>query len=144
MFLWIRNSRSWNGGWSSQPPVHQDTSGNCEELGTGVHRSVMRGEGGVRKRALYGRRLGRTAHFCMVKPSPAVLDEIVLACPVLFMEDEDAYVLLKANQRLNTFCRKGWMSRKAAHRLNTWGLSRNLISMGNSRFYRHDQLSLSS
>jgi hypothetical protein len=50
------------------------------------------------------------------------------------MVDEDAHVLLRANQRLNTFGRKGSPG-KRVHWLNNWGLSRFLISMKNSRFY---------
>ena len=50
------------------------------------------------------------------------------------MVDEDAYILLSVDQRLNTFCRKECPGRKA-HWLNTWGLSRHLISMEKSKFY---------
>jgi hypothetical protein len=38
------------------------------------------------------------------------------------MVDEDVYVLLRVNQRLNTFCRKGCPGREA-HWLNTLGLA---------------------
>jgi hypothetical protein len=45
------------------------------------------------------------------------------------MVDEEAYILLRVSQRLNSFCRKGCPGREA-HWLNT----RYLISMENSRF----------
>ena len=49
------------------------------------------------------------------------------------MADVNSYNLLRMNQGLNTFCRKGCPGREA-HWLNTRGLSRYLISMENSRF----------
>jgi hypothetical protein len=48
------------------------------------------------------------------------------------MADRNIY-LLRVNQRLNTFCRKGCPG-KEAHWLNTGGLSRYLIRMENCRF----------
>jgi hypothetical protein len=48
------------------------------------------------------------------------------------MVDEEAGVLLRVNQGLNTFCRKGCSGREA-HWLNIQGLSR-FISMEYSRF----------
>jgi hypothetical protein len=50
------------------------------------------------------------------------------------MVEEDAYILLRVNQRLNTVCRKGCPGREA-HLINTQGLSRYLISTENSGFY---------
>lgn len=68
-------------------------------------------------------------------PHCILMKETVLACPdCLFMVDEDALVLLRVNQELNTFCRKGCPGRKA-HWLNTWVLSRYLVSIENIRFY---------
>ena len=63
----------------------------------------------------------------------AVLDE-GLVQTALFMAGEDASNLLRVNKKLNSFCRKGCLGREARW-LNTWSLSRHLISMENSRFY---------
>jgi hypothetical protein len=49
------------------------------------------------------------------------------------MADMNAHVLVRVNQELNTFYRKGCLARDT-HWLNTQGLSRYLISMENSRF----------
>jgi hypothetical protein len=51
----------------------------------------------------------------------------------IVMADVNSYNLLRMNQGLNTFCRKGCPGREA-HWLNTRGLSGYLISMENSRF----------
>lgn len=90
----------------------------------------MSRERGAGKGTLYGR-LRCTAQLCITKPShlspnpqQPLMKEIVLGVQtVLFMVDEDAYVSVMVNQRLNTFFRKGCPG-KEAYWLNTWGLSR--------------------
>jgi hypothetical protein len=65
---------------------------------------------------------------------PSLVKKTVLVVQtILFMLDEDAYILLRVDQTLNTFCKKGCPGR-GAHWLNTQGLSSYLISMENSRF----------
>ena len=60
--------------------------------------------------------------------------ETVPACPnCLFTEEKDIYDLLRVDQRVNTFCKKGCLGREA-YWLNPWGLSRYLTIMKKSRF----------
>ena len=62
----------------------------------------------------------------------SLMKEMVLACLncFIFMVNVNISLLLRVNQGLNNFFRKGCLGREA-HRLNT----RYLISMQNSRFY---------
>lgn len=60
--------------------------------------------------------------------------ETVLACPKLLHGEKDSYDLLRVDQRLNIFFRKGCLER-GAYWLDLGGLSRYFINMENSKFY---------
>jgi hypothetical protein len=72
----------------------------------------------------------------------SLMKETALTYPNCFTHVECEWPWV--NQRLNTFCRKGCLGREARW-LNTWSLSRHLISMENSSFFLlPDRLSQSS
>lgn len=59
-------------------------------------------------------------------------DSPCLSKLLYLMGDVNAHILLRVNQGLNTFCRKGCLGRRA--HTKHWALSRHLISMENSWF----------
>jgi len=71
----------------------------------------------------------------MTKASPAViLAEGDGPCYLFsLMDGVNEYTLLRANQRLNTLCRRECPERES-HWLNSWVPSRYLISMENCSF----------
>jgi hypothetical protein len=140
------NSRSWDRDCGSETPCTQmplrtarswgPAPMSCDEPETGWNLAYL----WVSARSMERLFQETSAKLCMTKPhhhhhcGPWWRRWSLLIQTLLLMADEDAYTLLRVNQRLNTFCSKGCPGRET-HWINTWGLSRDFISMENSRFY---------
>lgn len=77
-----------------------------------------------------------SAFFLWGLPPRTILGEGASPClpRLFFMADKDSCILLRVNQRFNTFCRKGCPGRKARW-LNTCDLFRYFISWRTVGFY---------